>query len=105
MSKDKKIFEEKGKFDVRNHYVKSETSYSMKVAENPLGDPYLWNQLKPQLTENQRKWLQYYVIENMSVNEIAGQENVSTDAVKSWGRGVRKKLKIAVEQRGLERLS
>ncbi|MFB4167351.1 sigma-70 family RNA polymerase sigma factor [Virgibacillus sp. JSM 102003] len=56
-------------------------------------DNTFWQNVKSKLSENQWKWVQLFIIEGMSMQEIAQQEGVSTDAVKSWGREVRKKLK------------
>ncbi len=51
-----------------------------------------WERIKSMLTDKQWKWIDYYIIQDMSVEEIAVRENVHVEAVKSWGRGVRKKL-------------
>ncbi|MGJ9458656.1 sigma-70 family RNA polymerase sigma factor [Oceanobacillus sp. CF4.6] len=53
----------------------------------------LWERLKKHLSVNQWKWVKYYIIEDLSVKKIAVQENTSTEAVKSWGKEVRKKLR------------
>ncbi|WP_404454928.1 sigma-70 family RNA polymerase sigma factor [Virgibacillus necropolis] len=55
----------------------------------------LWEQVRSLLTENQWKWVYHYIILNMSVKEIAEQEGVTIDAVKSQGKRVRKKLREA----------
>lgn len=57
--------------------------------------PYdaFWNSVKSMLTENQWKWVQFYLIDGIPLQEIAQQEGVSEDAVKSWGRQTRRKLK------------
>ncbi|WP_188455686.1 sigma-70 family RNA polymerase sigma factor [Virgibacillus oceani] len=56
-------------------------------------DPYLWERLKSELTENQWKWVNLYIMHDMSVKAIADQEETTVDAVKSWGKQVRRKLK------------
>lgn len=56
-------------------------------------DETLWEQIREAMTANQWKWVYYYIIAGMSVQEIATQEAVSIDAVKSWGRQARKKLR------------
>ncbi|WHY00040.1 sigma-70 family RNA polymerase sigma factor [Neobacillus sp. DY30] len=48
------------------------------------------------LTPNQRKWLFHTAVEGLSVSEIAEKEKVSLSAVKSWRKGAREKLKIAM---------
>lgn len=45
------------------------------------------------LTENQKKWVLYTALCDLSVKEIAEIENVSLSAVKSWRAGARGKLK------------
>ncbi|ASK62554.1 hypothetical protein CFK37_10540 [Virgibacillus phasianinus] len=72
----------------------------MQVLESPLGDTYLWEKLKSELTVEEQKWMQYCVFEGKTIVEIAEQENVTTDTVDSWREGVRKKLLVAVEKRG-----
>ncbi|OZM56395.1 hypothetical protein CIB95_11515 [Lottiidibacillus patelloidae] len=45
------------------------------------------------LTDNQQKWLRYYVYGQLTPSEIAAKENVSVEAVKSWRRQAIKKLR------------
>ncbi|MFC3040700.1 sigma-70 family RNA polymerase sigma factor [Virgibacillus xinjiangensis] len=66
---------------------------SREFSDLLLSNPALWQQLKSQLTENQWKWVYYAVIDNMPIKEIAIQENTTSEAVKSWGKQVRKKLR------------
>lgn len=56
-------------------------------------DNAFWERVKSMLTQNQWKWVQFYIIEGASLKEIAEQEDVSVEAVKSWGREAKKKLK------------
>ncbi|MEC5271732.1 sigma-70 family RNA polymerase sigma factor [Caldifermentibacillus hisashii] len=56
-------------------------------------DDQLWNQAYSILSKNQKKWLYYYIVRDMSIKEIAEKENVTVEAVKSWGKEARKKLK------------
>ncbi|SEQ47260.1 RNA polymerase sigma factor, sigma-70 family [Virgibacillus subterraneus] len=58
-----------------------------------LPDCEFWHSVKEMLTENQWKWVKFYIIEGIPLQEIAQQEGVSEDAVKSWGRQTRRKLK------------
>ncbi len=51
--------------------------------------------IKKELTENQWKWVLLFIVKDLSIKEIADREGVSTDAVKSWGREVRRKLRSA----------
>lgn len=59
----------------------------------PIKDDTFWQTLKKHLTDKQWKWVQLHVIEGMTLTEIARQEDTSAEAVKSWGRQVRKKLR------------
>ncbi|WP_077328791.1 sigma-70 family RNA polymerase sigma factor [Virgibacillus siamensis] len=61
----------------------------------PLIDPEFWKALKANLTVKQWKWICFYIIEGMSYKEIAAMENTTEDAVKGWGREMRKKLRDA----------
>lgn len=49
-------------------------------------------ELGSQLSENQMKWVEGRVL-GLSTREIAEREGVSVDAVKSWGREVRRKVR------------
>lgn len=53
----------------------------------------LWKYIKELLTEKQWKWLKYYVIEDLTIKEIAEQEDTSVEAVKGWAKEARKKLR------------
>ncbi|HLS09538.1 sigma-70 family RNA polymerase sigma factor [Lentibacillus sp.] len=69
---------------------------SRPIAANqhlPLNDSDLWKELQSQLTDKQWKWVYYAIIQDMSYKAIAEQENTTVDAVKSWGKQVKKKLK------------
>ncbi|MFC4799406.1 sigma-70 family RNA polymerase sigma factor [Neobacillus sp. GCM10023253] len=45
------------------------------------------------LTPNQGKWLQYTLINDLSVREMAERESVTVSAVKQWREGARRRLK------------
>lgn len=51
------------------------------------------------LTENQRKWVLYTSLADLSIKEIADIEQVSMSAVKAWRKGAREKIieKIKME--------
>lgn len=57
-----------------------------------------WHAIQAILSDNQWRWVQHYIIEDMPIKEIAQLENVSIHAVKSWGREVRKKLRAHANQ-------
>lgn len=67
----------------------------------PLSRDAFWIEVRRHLTNRQWKWVEYFIIANLSVQEIAEIEGVSTSAVKSWGMEVRRKLR---KKRVLERL-
>lgn len=56
-------------------------------------DNTFWTYIRSRLTPNQWKWVRYYIIAGMSQHDIATQENVTTEAVKSWGKEARRKLR------------
>lgn len=58
-------------------------------------DTVMWDEVKKILSPNQWKWVNYYVIQGLSLKEIAELEGVSIDAVKSWSREAKKKLRAS----------
>lgn len=48
------------------------------------------------LSDNQRKWVQKRIIEDKRIIDIAKEEEVTTDAVKSWGRAAIKKMRMNI---------
>lgn len=56
-------------------------------------DNVFWEQLKANLTANQWKWIYFHIMDGMTLTDIAIQENTTLEAVKSWGKQVRKKLR------------
>lgn len=66
-----------------------------ELIEEPPKSELDWDLLEhmQSLTANQRKWLNYTVHFDLSIREIAAQENVSVSAVKNWRAGAREKLK------------
>lgn len=65
----------------------------IRGTEQHMYDGKFWREIRSGLSENQWKWVKLFVMEGMPLKEIAEQEGVSQDAVKSWGREARKKLK------------
>ncbi|WP_078543599.1 sigma-70 family RNA polymerase sigma factor [Litchfieldia alkalitelluris] len=49
------------------------------------------------LSVNQRKWVQKRIIEDKRIVDIAKEEGVSAEAVKSWGKAAVKKMKRIME--------
>lgn len=88
--------EQRTKLEDGHTYSKGQVSYPlMKGAEEfpEEADQDLWNEIREQLTENQWKWVKHFIIDDLPLKEIAAQEGVSVDAVKSWGREARRKLR------------
>lgn len=56
-------------------------------------DSAFWEEVRRWLTHNQWKWVAYFIIAELSIQEIMEIEDVSAAAVKSWGQQVRKKLR------------
>lgn len=75
------------------HKANDTTLPGLTVTEAIGNDVYLWQYIKKSLTEKQWKWVQYYIIEDKSLKEIAEQEKVSVEAVKSWAKEVKRKLR------------
>ncbi|MGI8316720.1 sigma-70 family RNA polymerase sigma factor [Halobacillus mangrovi] len=76
--------------DIYQSQVLHEKGY---IIEDEINDHYLWKKIKEVLTDNQWKWVYYFIIHDLSVEQIAKLEGVTRDAVKNWGRHARKKLK------------
>lgn len=70
------------------------------ISEIPVTDVKYWEDVLSSLTVNQRKWVYYAVIRDWSLQEIAEQEGVTVDAVKSWARQARKKLRKVLGNTG-----
>lgn len=67
-------------------------------------DDAFWKEVRRHLTEKQWKWVQYFIIAELSIKEIMEIEGVSADAVKGWGKEVRRKLKNEQLKKKLEAL-
>lgn len=63
-----------------------------------------WLEVRSELTEKQWKWVHYFIIADLTIKEIMEIENVTSDAVKSWAREVRKKLNHEDIRKKLEAL-
>ncbi len=73
-------------------YIEKEIHALSYITEDKIADTYFWNQVKKELTENQWKWVYYFIVHDLSIEQIAKLENVTRDAVKNWGRHAKKKL-------------
>ncbi|WP_047982621.1 sigma-70 family RNA polymerase sigma factor [Ornithinibacillus contaminans] len=87
----KVIQEEMTQIDSGNRNVK--TGMPIETIEGiVLADEGVWEELQSLLSSNQMKWVEGRVL-GLSTCEIALREGVSEDAVKSWGREVRRKMR------------
>ena len=69
-----------------------------------VNDSAFWEEVRSRLTEKQWKWVEYFIIAELSVKEIMEIEGVSADAVKGWGKEVRRKLRNEAVRKRLEEL-
>jgi RNA polymerase sigma factor (sigma-70 family) len=75
-------------------YSKGQVSYPlMSGTDIVLENPDFWKEIRAQLSDNQWKWVKHFIIEGMKLKEIAAQEGVTVDAVKSWAREAKRKLR------------
>ncbi len=72
---------------------RSRNDFLIDVRGIELPDDTFWRDVRVRLSDNQWKWVKYYVIRGLSIKEIAHLENVSEVAVKSWARETRRKLR------------
>lgn len=79
-------------YDNNQHHEKTSSSRA-PLSKLLLDNPTIYEKFKSRLTHNQWKWLYYAVINEMPLKEIAIQENTTVEAVKSWGKQVRRKLR------------
>ncbi|RDW21399.1 hypothetical protein CWR48_03065 [Oceanobacillus arenosus] len=75
------------------HKASTPVSPGINTTEHIPSDLELWLRVKELLTEKQWKWVQYYIIEDMSLKDIAAQEGVSIEAVKSWAKEAKRRLR------------
>lgn len=86
--------EEEPSFEASLYQQASDTySPELSVGRNIIKDETLWQHIRNSLTEKQWKWVQYYILEGMTLKEIARKEDVSVEAVKSWAKEAKKKLR------------
>lgn len=89
--------EEKLNLDHGNHYGVHKYPVVDAAGLN-VDDGTFWRRIREVLTTNQWKWVSLYIVHGMSQNEIAAHEQVSVEAVKSWAKQARKKLRKEEEQ-------
>ncbi|WP_010531879.1 sigma-70 family RNA polymerase sigma factor [Lentibacillus jeotgali] len=89
-------------FNEEHDYQSEENAYSrlpQDASESSFREAF-WEEVREMLTENQWKWVRFSVIANMPVKEIAEQEGVTAEAVKSWGKAARRKLRKVMSKGG-----
>lgn len=62
-------------------------------AEVNLPDKHFWQKLKRKLTVKQWCWVEGSIIKGLTNKEIAAREGVTEEAVKSWSRSAKERLK------------
>ncbi|OZU90692.1 hypothetical protein CIL03_05380 [Virgibacillus indicus] len=88
------ITQNKPQFNDGNYRRGNENSIPINNFSEALPvDNNLWEQLRENLTPNQWKWVYYYILEGMPLKDIANLEGVTVDAVKSWAKQARAKLR------------
>lgn len=87
-------------YEVEKEYIEQEAvlliaemNSTYTSSDTNIPDEKLWKNVFSTLTTNQRKWVYYAIILDYPVKEIAEKEDVSVEAVKSWGKEARKKLR------------
>ncbi|WP_060679490.1 sigma-70 family RNA polymerase sigma factor [Virgibacillus halodenitrificans] len=82
----KELIHQKSLLQNSYHFPLEQTEDSSRTTE-------ILNQLKSRLTENQWIWLSNSILDEMSLKEIAEENGTTIEAVKSWARQARKKLR------------
>ncbi len=71
--------------------IANESSYRESGLED--FDPYFWDSVQQTLTSRQWIFVQRKIIEGRTYQDIAALEQTTIDAVKGWGKEVKKKLR------------
>lgn len=100
---EKAIQERVTQIDDGNRHKTSGTPL-VHMKDVPLTNEVFWEAVKKELSISQWKWVQYFIIAELTIKEIMEIEGVSATAVKSWGREVRRKLRREDVRRELVRL-
>ena len=61
--------------------------------EQSIENEEMWREVRGILTDRQWDWVYYHIIQGMKLKEIAEMKGVSVEAVKSWGKEARRKLR------------
>jgi|SRR5690625_2015306 len=90
---EKKVIEQRVTDITNGNRIRHSNTPLLNKSCLPHTDDQFWHDIRNQLTDNQWKWVKYFIIADMSIQEIMEIENVTADAVKGWGQAVRKKLR------------
>ncbi|RPF53301.1 sigma-70 family RNA polymerase sigma factor [Aquisalibacillus elongatus] len=60
-------------------------------------DPYFWQMVREALSEKQWIYVQKRIVEGKAIKDIADEEGTTIDAVKGWGKEVKRKLRPILE--------
>ena len=93
MESEKKVIEQRVTDITNGNRIRHSNTLLLNKSCLPHTDDQFWHDIRNQLTDNQWKWVKYFIIADMSIQEIMEIENVTADAVKGWGQAVRKKLR------------
>lgn len=87
----RKIIREKEKTDliINEAHTKEAIQQEIDLIEKQ----EFWKRVKHTLTDKQWKWVYWYIIHGYAVKEIAAIEGTTEDAVKNWGKEVKRKLR------------
>ena|SRR5690625_1793401 len=102
LERDKRFIEQR-KIDLSNGARhRSSNTPLPDIPSITITDTTFWYSIRDQLSPNQWKWVQYFIIADMSIKEIMEIEDVSADAVKGWGQAVKRKLRNDTVRKALE---
>ncbi|SDC07612.1 DNA-directed RNA polymerase [Terribacillus halophilus] len=87
----RKIIREQEKVDLIIN--EAHTLAVIQEEEDLMEKQEFWDKIKHILTDKQYKWVYWRIKHELTIKEIAHIENTTEDAVKNWGREVKKKLK------------
>ncbi|MGM8215469.1 sigma-70 family RNA polymerase sigma factor [Bacillaceae bacterium W0354] len=76
-------------------YIKEDISHDQNI-EN--FDPGFWSTVRNSLTEKQWIFVKKRIIEGKAYKDIAAEENTTIDAVKGWGKEVKRKLQPVLKE-------
>lgn len=78
-----------------NYHRSRGSSYPIAKKDDsiPAFGAEIWNKVRRELSDNQWKWVMGAVVEGLKAREIAEREGVTVEAVKSWAKTAKEKLR------------